>query len=193
MDKSLYEEPINNRMQPEASKAEKINAINEIWEFNDSEKTDALVGLAENYFTHYGIPMPHELWENELLNPLIYPESKTKVKETLSKIKTYAIKHHNQNTPIVKIVHDVTRFTLLKLLKRTMYGARLDEMGKYGSSIENVDNGFITIPVLDIIIEKVTSREKPTACMIKAFGSVEKINFIHSKLVELRNTYEEES
>lgn len=176
---------IDNSMKPEGTKQQKIDAIDEIWEWSESDRQDALVGLAEDYFTHYGIRMPFYLWENEMLNPLIYPESKKDVKKALSDIKDYAIKYHNEHTPTVPINDDVTKYTLIKILKKTFYGSRLDEMGKYGGTLENINQGYITVPVIQLIVNIVLNKEKPSPDLIKAFKDKNKISFIRQKLSEL--------
>ena len=169
---------------PEMTKEEKISAIDVIWDFEDQHKTIALIGIANDYFTHYGIKMPNELWEDTTLNPLIYPTNKKEVKKCLSYLKDYAINYHNQNTPHVKIDNDITKKTLIKLIKKTWYGSRIDEMGINGSTLENIEKGFIPYPVLEMIIN-ILNRDNVTNDMMIAFGNKHKINYIRQKLSEL--------
>ena len=169
---------------PEMTKHEKITAIDVIWDFEEQHKTIALIGIANDYFTHYGIKMPNELWEDTTLNPLIYPNDKKEVKKCLSDLKDFAIKYHNETTPQIKIDHDITKRTLIKLIKKTFYGSRLDEMGINGSTLENIEKGFIAYPVLEIIIN-IMNRENVTSDLIIAFGNKHKINYIRQKLSEL--------
>ena len=137
----------------EPSKQHKIELIDYAFELDDTARSTFLVSMAEDYFGHYGIDMPEVCWDNGLLTPLIYPETKTSVKQAFAKIKQFAREWHNDHTPVIELENEVTRATIYKLIKKTHFGTRIQEMGKGGKTTDNLAQGFVTLPVMMLIIK----------------------------------------
>jgi len=178
----IYE--IDNSLESELSKAEKIERIDLIFTETYQNRSLKLVKMAEVYFTTLGLKMPDELFYSDIITPLIYPEDKKQVKKALSDIKQYAMQYHVDNT--IKISIDkVTKNTLLKIINKTFYGTRLELTGINGKLSDNIKAGYIPKPALEIIIYRILEKENVTPDIKIAFNNEQKIKYISEKFKEL--------
>lgn len=92
----------------------------------------------------------------------------------------------------IQIQNEVTRNTVRKMVRYHYYAELLENKGENQSTMENLENGFISKEALDFIVETIF-KEKNDGSFLNSTKSVfndasrNKLRFLKNVFVELRN------
>jgi hypothetical protein len=158
----------------------------EIIELNTDDRLPYITNIVTDYFEHFNIEPPNDFYlaNDEAWEILFNSDDRILIASALDRFWSYANNYHKLNTKRLQVKENITKNTILKLIKKSFVGSRIDEMGIDGTTTSNIKAGFIGENVLNFIIDSVLT--KPSPDLFVTFGTIEKINFIKSKMIELK-------
>lgn len=144
----------------------------------------------EHFFLEVdGVPKAVYLDNEKTISTLIHSMSKAELAKAWRAMQNYITREYFRKSKLRYINTDtekgkITRATIFKFIKNTVYGARVDELGIEGSTRSNLMKQFMSESAYQVMMKALSQRPIHQS-VLDTFGNMKKIEFIYSKMKEV--------
>lgn len=142
-----------------------------------------------DYFMEYRIDTPDCVYDelSDAWNTLMKSNNMNELYKAMGEFKRYAEWYYNEHIDKI-FLEKITLNTIRKVINRTWYGTRIEGLGKKGTTLENIKQGFISEGVYQYLIDKVF--KSPASQDVLGLWNQEKVLYIRKQLQQQKRKIE---